>query len=218
MTDERGLFRIVSLPPGTYSVTFALPGFNQVKRDGVELTGSFTAQIDADLAVGGVTETITVTGRVADRRRAEHQTSDDHHQRGADRDSDGALVGGDGAADSRHRDHRRRPDRHPGDAADDGVRRRGRTQQRRPHAGGRAERGRGPRRQRRLDLRGRHLERAGSGDDDLRRVGRSRSRRPLAQHHSEERRQHDQGRGLPVRRRRGHGRAATTPTRCGPPA
>ena len=62
VTDDRGLFRIVNLPPGTYSVTFALPGFNQVKRDGIELTGSFTAQIDAEMAVGGVTETITVTG------------------------------------------------------------------------------------------------------------------------------------------------------------
>ena len=62
VSDERGLYRIVNLPPGTYAVTFALPGFNQVKRDGVELTGSFTAQIDADLAVGGLTETLTVTG------------------------------------------------------------------------------------------------------------------------------------------------------------
>ena len=62
MTDERGLFRIVGLPPGTYSVTFALPGFQQFKRDGVELTGSFVAQIDANLSVGGVTETITVSG------------------------------------------------------------------------------------------------------------------------------------------------------------
>jgi Carboxypeptidase regulatory-like domain len=62
ITDDRGLFRIVNLPPGTYSVTFALQGFNQVKRDGIELTGSFTAQIDADLSVGGLTETLTVTG------------------------------------------------------------------------------------------------------------------------------------------------------------
>src|SRR5918999_74227 len=60
VTDDRGLFRIVGLPPGTYTVTFALPGFTQVKRDGIELTGSFTAQIDAELTVGGVTETITV--------------------------------------------------------------------------------------------------------------------------------------------------------------
>ena len=62
VTDDRGLFRIVSLPPGTYSVIFSLPGFNQVKRDGIELSGSFTAQIDAALAVGGVSETVTVSG------------------------------------------------------------------------------------------------------------------------------------------------------------
>ena len=62
VSDERGLFRIVNLPPGTYSVTFALPGFNQVKRDGIELSGSFNATVDADLTVGGVTETLTVTG------------------------------------------------------------------------------------------------------------------------------------------------------------
>jgi len=62
VSDERGLFRIVGLPPGTYSVTFTLPGFSQVKRDGIELSGSFVAQVDASLSVGGVTETITVSG------------------------------------------------------------------------------------------------------------------------------------------------------------
>jgi hypothetical protein len=62
VSDERGLFRIVSLPPGTYTVTFSLPGFNQVRREGIELTGSFTAQVDGELSVGGVTETITVSG------------------------------------------------------------------------------------------------------------------------------------------------------------
>jgi len=62
VSDSSGLYRIVNLPPGTYSVTFALPGFTQVKRDGIELTGSFIAQIDAEMAVGGVTETLTVTG------------------------------------------------------------------------------------------------------------------------------------------------------------
>jgi hypothetical protein len=45
LSDDRGLYRIVNLPPGTYVVTFTLSGFNVVKRDGVELTGSFTAQI-----------------------------------------------------------------------------------------------------------------------------------------------------------------------------
>src|SRR4029450_5923479 len=62
VSDAGGLYRIVNLPPGTYSVTFVLPGFNQVKRDGVELSGSFTAQIDADLSGGGLAETLTVTG------------------------------------------------------------------------------------------------------------------------------------------------------------
>ena len=53
VTDDRGLFRIVALPPGTYTLTFQLPGFNQVKREGIELTGAFTAQIDAEMTVGG---------------------------------------------------------------------------------------------------------------------------------------------------------------------
>src|SRR4026208_593017 len=53
VTDDRGLFRIVSLPPGTYSITFSLPGFNQVRRDGIELSGSFTGEIDAALTAGG---------------------------------------------------------------------------------------------------------------------------------------------------------------------
>ena len=62
ITDGSGLYKIVDLRPGTYSVTFTLTGFSTVKRDGVELTGSFTATINADLRVGGVTETIVVTG------------------------------------------------------------------------------------------------------------------------------------------------------------
>ena len=62
VSDDRGLYRIVNLPAGTYVVTFTLQGFNVVKRESIELTGSFTAQIDADMTVGGLTETITVTG------------------------------------------------------------------------------------------------------------------------------------------------------------
>jgi hypothetical protein len=62
VSDASGLYRIVGLPPGTYTVTFALPGFNQVRREGIELTGSFTAAIDDEMAVGGLTETVTVTG------------------------------------------------------------------------------------------------------------------------------------------------------------
>jgi hypothetical protein len=62
VTDGSGQYRIVDLRPGAYGVTFTLPGFATVKRDGVELSGSLTATINADMRVGGLEETITVTG------------------------------------------------------------------------------------------------------------------------------------------------------------
>jgi hypothetical protein len=61
-TDAAGQYRIVNLSTGTYTVTFTLTGFNTVKRDGVELTGNFTATVNADLTVGALEETITVSG------------------------------------------------------------------------------------------------------------------------------------------------------------
>jgi hypothetical protein len=62
-TDATGQYRIVDLRPGTYSVTFSLPGFKTVKRDGIELTGTFVATVSADLTVGELQETVTVTGQ-----------------------------------------------------------------------------------------------------------------------------------------------------------
>jgi hypothetical protein len=61
-TDGSGQYRIVDLRPGTYAVTFGLTGFSTVKREGIELTGSFTATVNAELRVGALEETITVTG------------------------------------------------------------------------------------------------------------------------------------------------------------
>src|SRR5688572_14802133 len=61
VTDGAGQYRIEDLRPGTYAVVFSLTGFSQVRREGVELTGSFTATIDANLRVGSLEETITVT-------------------------------------------------------------------------------------------------------------------------------------------------------------
>jgi len=61
ITDTNGQFKIVDLRPGTYSVTFGLGGFNTFKRDGIVLTGSFNATINAELKVGALQETITVT-------------------------------------------------------------------------------------------------------------------------------------------------------------
>ena len=62
VTDGSGQYRIIDLRPGAYTVTFTLPGFNTVKREGVELAGTFVANIDADMRVGALEETITVTG------------------------------------------------------------------------------------------------------------------------------------------------------------
>ncbi|MBM3779034.1 MAG: TonB-dependent receptor [Acidimicrobiia bacterium] len=57
-----GRYTLVSLAPGTYVVEFALPGFRTVRREGVQLSAGFTANIAAQMAVGGVEETVTVTG------------------------------------------------------------------------------------------------------------------------------------------------------------
>jgi hypothetical protein len=61
-TDGTGQYLITNLTPGTYTVTYTLAGFNTVKREGIELTGSFTASINIELRVGALEETITVTG------------------------------------------------------------------------------------------------------------------------------------------------------------
>jgi hypothetical protein len=63
VTDGTGQYRIVDLRPGTYTVTFTLSGFNTFRRDGVALEGNFVATINADLRVGALTETITVSGQ-----------------------------------------------------------------------------------------------------------------------------------------------------------
>jgi len=77
VTDGSGLYRIIDLRPGTYTVTFSLPGFSTVKRDGIELTGSFIASINADMKVGGVAETITVSGEtpIVDVQSVKRQTT-----------------------------------------------------------------------------------------------------------------------------------------------
>src|SRR6185295_14094553 len=62
VTDTQGNYKIVDLRPGTYTVTFTLPGFATFRRDGVELTTGFTATANADMKVGALEETVTVTG------------------------------------------------------------------------------------------------------------------------------------------------------------
>jgi hypothetical protein len=62
VTDGTGQYRIVDLPAGAYSVTFVLAGFNSQSRADIQLTGSFTAAVDAELSVGTLQESVTVTG------------------------------------------------------------------------------------------------------------------------------------------------------------
>jgi carboxypeptidase family protein len=76
ITDSTGQYRIVDLRPGTYSVSFTLPGFSAVKREGITLTGDFVATVNADLRVGALEETVTVTGEspIVDVQSARVQT------------------------------------------------------------------------------------------------------------------------------------------------
>src|ERR1043166_458640 len=62
VTDGTGQFKIVDLRPGSYNVTFTLPGFNTFKREGIELAGAFTATVNAEMRVGALAETATLTG------------------------------------------------------------------------------------------------------------------------------------------------------------
>src|SRR3954470_4612078 len=62
VSDDTGQYRIIDLRPGTYSVTFSVAGFSTVKREGIELSGTFVATVNADLRIGAIAETITVTG------------------------------------------------------------------------------------------------------------------------------------------------------------
>ena len=62
VSDSNGNYRIVDLPPGTYSVTFTLTGFKTVRREGVIIQGTFNAMVSPELEVGELAETITVSG------------------------------------------------------------------------------------------------------------------------------------------------------------
>src|SRR5437762_11440644 len=63
VTDTKGEFRISPLPIGTYTVEYGLQGFSGVKREGIRLTVGFTAKVDAQMKVGALEDTITVSGQ-----------------------------------------------------------------------------------------------------------------------------------------------------------
>ena len=53
-TDGSGQYRIVDLRPGTYSLTFSLQGFNNVKRDNIVLAGTQIITIPVEMRVGAL--------------------------------------------------------------------------------------------------------------------------------------------------------------------
>jgi hypothetical protein len=62
VTDGAGQYRIVDLPPGIYQVTFTLSGFRTTIRQDIQIQGTFAAQVNADMQVGALEESLTVTG------------------------------------------------------------------------------------------------------------------------------------------------------------
>jgi carboxypeptidase family protein len=75
VTDSQGLYRIIDLRPGVYSVTFTLSGFQTAKRDNIDLPAAFTATINGEMQVGSIAETLTVSGEapVVDLRNSGRQ-------------------------------------------------------------------------------------------------------------------------------------------------
>jgi hypothetical protein len=62
LTNEDGLYRVPSLSPGTYRITFEAAGFKKLLRDGIELRAGDVLAIDVQLQIGTLSEAVEVTG------------------------------------------------------------------------------------------------------------------------------------------------------------
>src|SRR5687768_7496342 len=62
VTDGAGQYRIEALRPGAYAITFSLAGFSGIRREGIELSGSFVATVNVEMRLGALEETVTVSG------------------------------------------------------------------------------------------------------------------------------------------------------------
>ena len=82
VTNEAGIYRFPSVPPGEYKLTFELSGFQNVERTGIRVTLGFNAQINVQLGVASLQETITVSGEspVVDTSSTRIQTNFDQQQ------------------------------------------------------------------------------------------------------------------------------------------
>ena len=77
VTDSQGQYRIVELRPGPYVITFTIGGFNTFVRDGVQVSAGFASTVNAEMAVGSVEETVTVTGQapIVDTQNVQQQVT-----------------------------------------------------------------------------------------------------------------------------------------------
>ena len=62
VTGENGGYRFPAVPPGVYTLSFELPGFTNVKREGISVSLGFTANVNVEMTVATLQETVTVTG------------------------------------------------------------------------------------------------------------------------------------------------------------
>src|SRR4029450_2991785 len=62
-SNEQGLYRFPAVPPGVYAITYELPGFNTLKREGIQIALGFTANVNVELQVAALQETVTVSGQ-----------------------------------------------------------------------------------------------------------------------------------------------------------
>src|SRR5258705_4364632 len=76
VSDAQGRFTIVDLRPGVYTVTFTVQGFNTFVQSGIDLPSNFTATLNADMKLGALAESVTVTGAspVVDVQNAQRTT------------------------------------------------------------------------------------------------------------------------------------------------
>ena len=196
VTDGNGRYRIENLFPGDYTVTFSLAGFATVRREGLLVSGTTVIAVDADMKVGGVQETITVTGEtpIVDVQSAtprDHARQRNHSQPAGSPQLQLSRQRRSGRFDQRQqRAHRadlldlpdpRRP------------RRRIAPHRRRP------EHQQPARRQPAAELHCRHGQRAGSHDDHVGWSRRDGNRRPDDEHRPEAGWQQVHGSGLCLR-------------------
>src|SRR5918993_3513719 len=63
VTSETGNYRFPAVPPGNFELTYELAGFNSLKRSGISITLGFTANVNVELALATLQETVTVSGQ-----------------------------------------------------------------------------------------------------------------------------------------------------------